>query len=52
VNVEQLVGPERQTFDGPGIPPDIAVPVFADHGLAAGRDPGLERAQTELYRNR
>jgi C-terminal processing protease CtpA/Prc len=38
--------------DGPGIPPDITVPVFADRDLAAGRDPGLERARTELYRNR
>ena len=43
--------PEGKTFDGPGIPPDIAVPVFADRDLAAGRDPGLERARVELTRN-
>lgn len=44
--------PEGKTFDGPGIPPDIAVPVFADADLAVGHDPALERARTELYRNR
>lgn len=32
------------TFDGPGIPPDIIVPVFADDDTAAGRDPGLAKA--------
>ncbi len=36
--------PEGATFDGPGIPPDIAVPVFADEDVAAGRDPGMARA--------
>ena len=49
---EVFRSPEGKTFDGPGIPPDIAVPVFADRDLAAGRDPGLERARTELDRNR
>ena len=49
---EVFRSPEGKTFDGPGIPPDIAVPVFADQDLAAGRDPRLERARTELYRNR
>jgi C-terminal processing protease CtpA/Prc len=32
------------TFDGSGIPPDIAAPVFADEDVAAGRDPGIEKA--------
>jgi len=49
---EVFRSPEGTTFDGAGIPPDIEVPVFAAADLAAGRDPGLERAQIELYRNR
>jgi hypothetical protein len=32
------------TFDGPGIPPDIIVPVFADDDIAAGRDPAMAKA--------
>ncbi len=32
------------TFDGPGIRPDIAVPVFADAAVAAGRDPVMAKA--------
>jgi len=32
------------TFDGPGIPPDIMVPVFADGDVAAGRDPAMAKA--------
>ena len=44
--------PDGKTFDGQGIPPDIAVSVFADQDLAAGRDSGLERARTEIYRKR
>ena len=39
---------DRKTFDGPGIPPDIAVPVFADKDVRAKRDPALERARAEL----
>jgi len=31
-------------FDGPGIPPDIEVPVFADEDVAAGKDPAMARA--------
>jgi len=31
-------------FDGPGIPPDVTVPVFRADDIAAGRDPALERA--------
>jgi C-terminal processing protease CtpA/Prc len=43
--------PEGTTFDGPGIPPDEAAPVFADGDVAAGRDPGLARA-LEILKNR
>ncbi len=39
---------DGKTFDGPGIPPDVQVPVFADQDLKAGRDPGLARAVAEL----
>ena len=43
--------PEGATFDGPGIPPDEAVPVFADIDVAAGRDPGMAKA-LQILRNR
>ena len=36
--------PQGTTFDGPGIPPGVAVPVFADEDVAAGKDPGVARA--------
>ena len=36
--------PQRTTFDGTGIPPDVVVPVFADEDVAVGRDPGVARA--------
>ncbi len=39
---------DGKTFDGAGIPPDIAVPVFQKRDLAAGRDPALERALERL----
>jgi C-terminal processing protease CtpA/Prc len=39
---------DGRIFDITGIPPDIAVPVFADADVAAGRDPALERALVEL----
>jgi hypothetical protein len=42
--------PEGAAFDGSGIPPDEAVPVFADSDVAAGRDPGLAKAR-EILRN-
>lgn len=32
------------TFDGPGIPPDVSVPVFAEGDVAAGRDPAMAKA--------
>ena len=35
-------------FDGPGIPPDIEVPVFRRNDLDAGLDPALERAVAHL----
>jgi hypothetical protein len=49
---EVFRSPDGKTFDGAGIPPDIEVPVFAADDLAAGRDPGLERALVELSRSR
>ena len=42
--------PQGTTFDGPGIPPDVAVPVFADEDVAAGKDPGMEKALEILRR--
>lgn len=36
--------PEGAIFDGPGIPPDIAVPVFASEDVVAGKDPGIAKA--------
>ena len=32
------------SFDGPGIPPDVPVPVFRAADISAGRDPALEKA--------
>ncbi len=43
--------PQGTAFDGPGIPPDAAVPVFADEDVAAGKDPGVARA-LELLRKK
>jgi hypothetical protein len=37
-------------FDGPGIPPDIEIPVFRSVDLDAGLDPALERAIAFLSR--
>jgi hypothetical protein len=34
---------EGNTFDGPGIPPDVDVPVFEESDLQAGRDRALEQ---------
>ena len=42
--------PQGTTFDGPGIPPDAAVPVFADEDVAAGKDPGVAKALEILRR--
>ena len=49
---EDFRAADGKTFDGPGIPPDIAVPVFADQDLKAGRDPGLARAVAALRSGR
>ena len=35
---------EGAAFDGPGIPPDIAAPVFAKSDVDSARDPALARA--------
>jgi C-terminal processing protease CtpA/Prc len=36
--------PSGETFDGPGIPPDKTVPVFAAADIAASRDPAMAAA--------
>ncbi len=36
--------PEGTAFDGIGITPDLAVPVFADDDVAAGKDPAMAKA--------
>jgi len=41
---EVFLTPEGKAFDGPGIPPDILVPVFAASDLAAGRDRAMAKA--------
>ena len=42
--------PEGAAFDGAGIPPDIAIPVFADEDVAAGKDPAMAKAPEILSR--
>jgi C-terminal processing protease CtpA/Prc len=49
---EVFRAPEGATFDEVGISPDIAVPVFADEDVAAGRDPALARALQVIRRPR
>ena len=44
--------PTGETFDGPGIPPDKTVPVFAAADVAAGRDPAMAAALEVLNANR
>jgi hypothetical protein len=41
---ELFLTEQGTSFDGPGIPPTIPVPTFMHADIAAGRDPGLERA--------
>ena len=41
---------EGTAFDGVGIPPDIAVPVFADDDVTGGKDPAIAKA-LELLRD-
>jgi hypothetical protein len=43
--------PDGTTFDGGGIPPDIAVPVFTDADVAGGKDPAIVKA-LEVLRQR
>jgi Peptidase family S41 len=43
--------PEGIAFDGPGISPDVAVPVFAASDVASGKDPEMERA-LQILRNK
>jgi len=40
--------PQGIAFDVQGIPPDIAVPVFADGDVAEGKDPGMAKAMQVL----
>lgn len=48
---ELFLDGQKQSYDGPGIPPTVAVPTFTKSDLAAGRDPGLERAMALLHGN-
>ena len=45
---EMFLTPDGTSFDGPGIPPDVRVPVFRAPDLTAGRDPALEKAMELL----
>ena len=47
---EVFFTPEGTAFDGPGIPPDIHVEVFAPADVAAGKDPGMAKA-LDILRN-
>ena len=41
---EVFLTPEGTAFDGPGIPPDIQIPVFTASDLSAGKDPAMAKA--------
>lgn len=41
---EVFLTPDGKAFDGPGISPDIPVPVFAASDLTAGKDPAMAKA--------
>jgi C-terminal processing protease CtpA/Prc len=45
---ELFLTEDGRSFDGPGIPPDIEVPVFRVADLEEGRDPALEAALAHL----
>ncbi|MFI2611308.1 S41 family peptidase [Kitasatospora sp. NPDC018619] len=45
---EKFLTRDGSTFDGPGIPPHVRVPVFAPADLAALRDPALSTARRLL----
>ena len=42
---------QGKAFDAVGIPPDVAIPVFADSDIAADRDPALTAALGQLISN-
>ena len=44
---EQFLTEDGRTFDGPGIPPDVSMPVFTGDDLEAGVDPVLEEADSD-----
>jgi hypothetical protein len=48
---EIFVTESGKAFDGPGIPPDIKVPVFPKEDLEKGRDGGIEKALQLLMEN-
>jgi len=41
---EVFLTPEGKAFDGPGIPPDIEIPLFSASDLATGKDPAMAKA--------
>ncbi|TJZ43426.1 peptidase S41 [Streptomyces piniterrae] len=45
---EEFLTADGRTFDGPGIPPALATPVFTDEELTAHRDSALTRARAYL----
>lgn len=49
---EVFLTQDGKAFDGPGIPPDIPIPVFAASDLAAGKDPAMAKAIEVLARTR
>ena len=47
---ERFLTDDGRSFDGPGIEPELEMPVFAAADLQSGRDPSLERAAEILGR--
>jgi hypothetical protein len=45
---EIYLTPDGKSFDGPGIPPDIRLPIFPAEDLANGRDSIIEKAMAIL----
>jgi hypothetical protein len=45
---ERFLTSDGRSFDGPGVPPDVEVPVFAAEDLSTGVDRALEAAVGEL----
>ncbi len=48
---ERFLTEDGDNFDGPGIPPHIAMPVFSRSDLDSGKDGGLEKALEILTKN-